>query len=363
MRSRLNFSATLEPAELATIAKLKYVCDADAGYARRRNGKGFVYLDSRGKPLGDPRKIKRIESLVIPPAWREVWICPASNGHLQATGRDARKRKQYLYHQRWQHISNLAKFLRMEQFGELLPKVRRKIAKQLSAKELTRESVLAGMVALLDLTGIRIGNEEYVKENGSYGLTTLRDRHVVETSAGVELRFRAKGGFRRNVLIEDKQLAKFVRACAALKGARLFQCVDCDDVTRPVQSADVNEYLQLITGETITAKDFRTWKASALAAGRLYAALDRTSTSARKRLIRETVCGAADLMSNTRTVCRDYYIHPALLESYENGTFDRHFEGFSPRRQKLYSAEEQILKRFLERWKPAVDAPVATGAA
>jgi DNA topoisomerase I len=363
MRDRLNFSATLEPAELAKIARLKYVCDADAGYARRRNGKGFVYFNARGTPLKDPRKIKRIESLVIPPAWRDVWICPTSNGHLQATGRDARKRKQYLYHDRWQHISNMAKFLRMEQFGELLPKVRRKVANQLSAKELKRESVLAGMVALLDFTGVRIGNEEYVKDNGSYGLTTLRDRHVVETAAGVELRFRAKGGVKRNVLIEDKQLVRFVKACAALKGSRLFQCIDPDDVLRPVQSADVNEYLQALTGEAVTAKDFRTWHASALAAGRLHAALNRTSQAARKRLIRETVCEVADLLSNTPTVCRNYYIHPGLFESYENRMFDRHFEQFSPRRQKLYSAEEQVLMRFLDRWKPAVDAPVATGAA
>jgi DNA topoisomerase I len=363
MRRRLNFSATLEPAELAKIARLRYVSDSDAGFTRRRNGKGFVYVDARGKPLRDPRKLKRIESLVIPPAWKEVWICGSSNGHLQATGRDARKRKQYLYHERWQQISNLAKFLRMEQFGELLPKIRRKIARQISTDELTRERVLAGMVALLDLTGIRIGNEEYVKENGSYGLTTLRDRHVAVTSAGVELRFRAKGGFRRSVLIEDKQLSRFVVACAELKGARLFQCVDCDDKLRPIQSADVNEYLQELTGEAITAKDFRTWKASALAAGQLHAARGRKAKTARKRLIRETVCQTAERLSNTPTVCRNYYLHPGLLESYQGGAFDRHFAGFSPRRQKLYAADEQVLMRFLEGWKPAVDAPIATDAA
>ncbi|HEX6962117.1 MAG TPA: hypothetical protein VF175_09640 [Lacipirellula sp.] len=363
MRRRLNFSATLEPAELAKIARLRYVTDADAGYTRRRNGKGFLYLDGRGKPLRDPRKLKRIESLVIPPAWKEVWICGASNGHLQATGRDARQRKQYLYHARWQQIANLAKFLRMEQFGELLPKIRRKIARQISTNELTRERVLAGMVALLDLTGIRVGNEEYVKENGSYGLATLRDRHVAVTSAGVELRFRAKGGFRRNVLIDDKQLARFIVACAELRGPRLFQCVDGEDIRRPIESADVNEYLQQAAGEAITAKDFRTWKASALAAGQLHAARDRKSKSARKRLVRETVCQAAELLSNTPTVCRNYYIHPGLLESYEAGVFDSHFEGFSPRRLKLLAADEQVLARFLNQWKPAVDAPIATGAA
>jgi DNA topoisomerase-1 len=363
MRNRLNFSATLEPAELAKIARLKYVCDADAGYTRRRSGKGFVYVDSRGNALRDARKIKRIESLVIPPAWREVWICPSSNCHLQATGRDARQRKQYLYHQRWQHIANLAKFLRMEQFGELLPKLRRKIAAQVASKELTRESVLASIVELLDLTGIRVGNEEYASANDSYGLTTLRDRHVTRTAAGVELRFRGKGGIRRKVMIEDKSLARFVESCAAIRGRRLFQCIDEDGKVRPLQSDDVNEYLQSLTGEAVTAKDFRTWKASAIVAGQLYSALDRATKTARKRLIRETICGAADLLSNTPTVCRNYYIHPGLLESYENGSFDGHFEGFSPRRLKFYTVDEQILMRFLDRWKPAVDAPIATGAA
>jgi DNA topoisomerase-1 len=240
----------------------------------------------------------------------------------------------------------------MEQFSSLLPKLRRKIAAQVASKELSRESVLASMVEVLDLTGVRIGNEEYVKENGSYGLTTLRDRHVVATPAGLELRFRAKGGFRRNVLIEDKQLARFIEACAALRGARLFQCLDGDDVVRPVQSADVNEYLQEMTGEAITAKDFRTWKASAQAAGRLFSAGALTSMTARKRLIRETVCQAADLLSNTPTVCRNYYLHPGLLESYEQGAFEGHFTGFSVRKQKWLSADEQILTRFLSQWKP-----------
>jgi DNA topoisomerase-1 len=363
MPRQLNFSLSLEPAELAKHARLRYVCDSDGGFTRRRQGKGFVYLDAKGGALRDPRKLKRIESLVIPPAWREVWICSCSDGHLQATGRDDRQRKQYLYHQRWQHISNLAKFLRMEQFGKLLPKLRRKIAQQISADALSRQQVLAGMVALLDLTGIRIGNEEYVKENGSYGLTTLRDRHVVETTAGLELRFRAKGGFRRNVLIEDKQLAKFIRACAALKGARLFQCIDCDDKLRPIQSGDVNEYLQELTGEAITAKDFRTWKASSLAAGRLHAGTKVSGRTGRKRFVRETVCEAAQLLSNTPSVCRNYYIHPGLLESFESGQFDTYFTGFSPRRQKLLSADEQVLLHFLAQWKPVVESTPAEGAA
>jgi len=260
------------------------------------------------------------------------------------------------YHQRWQHISNLAKFARMEQFGRLLPKVRRTIAAQLAGKSASRGSrewVLAGMVALLDQTGIRIGNEEYARDNDSYGLTTLRDRHIAVTSEGVELRFRSKGGLRRIVLIDDKQLARFVQECAAVKGPRLFQCVDGDDVVHPVQSADVNEYLHEISGEPISAKDFRTWKASTQAAGRLFAARAAATKTARKRLARQVVREAAEMLSNTPTVCRNYYIHPGLLESYEEGTFHEYFDEFVARRQKLFFPDEQVLAQFLSQWKPA----------
>jgi DNA topoisomerase I len=353
MPRRLVITAALEPPELAKLARLRYVADSDPGFTRRRNGKGFVYFNARGAQLRDSRKVERIESLVIPPAWRDVWICTVNNGHLQATGRDARKRKQYLYHERWQQIANLAKFARMGHFAELLPKLRRKIAAQVKSKKLTRESVLASIVELLDLTGIRVGNDEYAAANDSYGLTTLRDRHVVRTDAGVELHFRAKGGVRRKVLIEDKSLGRFVESCAAIPGRRLFQCVDGDDKVRPVQSADVNEFLQEMTGEAITAKDFRTWKASAQAAAQLLAAEPPKSKTGRKRLAREVVCDAAELLGNTPTVCRNYYIHPGLLESYESGEFHNYFKGFSPRRRKWLSAEEQTLVHFLSKWKPS----------
>jgi DNA topoisomerase-1 len=353
MPYRIELAATLDPPGLAKLARLRYIEDQCTGFARRRNGHGFVYLNCRGAVLRDPRHIRRIESLVIPPAWQEVWICSIGNGHLQATGRDSRKRKQYLYHERWQYISNLAKFARMGQFGELLPKLRRTIAKQLAGKELTPERVLAGMVALLDLTGIRIGNEEYVKENGSYGLSTLRDRHVtVKPDGSVELRFRAKAGLRRTVVVEELELADLIQKCAALKGARLFQCVDCGEKVRPIQSADVNAYLQQITAQPYTAKDFRTWKASASAAGRLYGLRGEHSKMRRKRLVRETVCHVAEVLGNTPTVCRNYYIHPALLALFEDGSFDSYFETFKPRRQRRFSVEEQVLAHFLKSWKP-----------
>ncbi|MCC6492228.1 MAG: DNA topoisomerase IB [Pirellulales bacterium] len=356
---RKNFpvTAATSPAELAQFARLQYISDQAAGFSRRRNGHGFVYLNTRGEALRDPRKIKRIESLVIPPAWKDVWICPTSRGHLQATGRDDRQRKQYVYHPRWQYIANLAKFARLEQFGRLLPKLRRKIARQLASDDMSPERVIAGMVALLDLTAIRIGNDEYARTNGSYGLSTLRDRHVVPRPGGVELHFRAKGGFHREVPIEDRQLSEFIRACAAVKGQRLFQCLDCDGRPQPISSADVNEYLQRWTGEPVTAKDFRTWKASSQAAGKLFASPSKPSQSARKRHVRQTVCEAANLLSNTPTVCRNYYIHPGLLASYEEGSFHDYFSGFTLRRQKLFSPDEQVLAKFLCQWKPANVAP------
>jgi len=354
MPRRIPLAASLDPEQLARLASLRYVRDQERGLTRRRNGKGFVYLNARGAVLRDPRKLRRIESLAIPPAWRDVWICTVSNGHLQATGRDARQRKQYVYHERWQHIANLAKFARLEQFGQLLPRLRRKIAAQLAGKELTRERVLAGIVALLDRTGMRVGNEEYVKENNSYGLSTLRDRHVVINSKGVELRFRAKGGARRDVLIDDLQLVQFIAACAAVKGPRLFQFLEAGATIRSVESGDVNGYLQELTGQPITAKDFRTWKASAQAAGRLFAAGNVSHKTARKRLIRETICDAAELLSNTPTICRNYYIHPGLLESFESGSFAAYFAGFSPRRLRQFTPEEQVLGHFLNRWKPTL---------
>ncbi|RIK87265.1 MAG: DNA topoisomerase [Planctomycetota bacterium] len=353
MRRTLPPSAVNDPAALARFARLDYVTDQGPGFSRRRNGHGFVYLNNRGEALRDPRKIKRIESLVIPPAWKEVWICPTSKGHLQATGRDDRQRKQYLYHERWQYVANLAKFARMGKFGQILPKLRRSIARTLAGDRLSPQRVLAGMVALLDLTGVRIGNEEYARENGSYGLSTLRDRHIAVRQGGVELRFRAKGGIHREVLVEDAMLAEFIQECAAVKGARLFQCLDGSGKPRPIGASDINEYLQQVAGEAVTAKDFRTWKASSQAAGRFYAAGAKASKTARKRLARETICEAANLLSNTPAVCRNYYIHPGLIASYEDGSFDDYLAGFQPRRQKLFAADEKVLARFLSQWKPA----------
>jgi DNA topoisomerase-1 len=341
-------AATLTPEELAALAHLRYVCDQDPGYSRSRNGHGFVYADSGGRRLRAATKVERIESLAIPPAWRDVWICRFAKGHLQATGRDSRKRKQYVYHPRWSEIANLAKFARLGVFGEALPALRRTIARRLRGKELTRDRMLAGIVALLDATAIRIGNEEYVTQNNSYGLTTLRDRHVIELSHAVELRFSGKGGLKKQVAIVDKPLVRLIKQARAVPGPQLFQYVE-DGKRRAITAGDVNDYLTDVTGEPFSAKDFRTWKASSLVAGMLYEHRNLEHHTERRRIIKAVVDDAADALGNTPTICRNYYIHPALLATYEDETFATYFRRFAPRRRQRFSAEEQYLEHFLKR--------------
>jgi DNA topoisomerase-1 len=342
-------AATLTPEELAALAHLRYVCDQDPGYSRSRNGHGFVYADPRGRRLRAAAKVARIEALAIPPAWRDVWICQFAKGHLQATGRDSRKRKQYVYHPRWSEIANLAKFARLGAFGQTLPALRQTIARGLRGRELTRERMLAGSVALLDATAIRIGNEEYVAQNNSYGLTTLRDRHVTVSPHVVELRFSGKGGFKKQFTIVEKGLVRLIKQARAVPGPRLFQYLD-DGKGRVLTAADVNDYLAQVTGEPFSAKDFRTWKASALVAGKLYEYRDLERKTERRRIIKAVIEDAADALGNTPTICRQYYIHPALLGTYEDESFAAHFRRFAPRRKQRFSREEQYLEHFLKRW-------------
>ncbi|BBO32635.1 DNA topoisomerase IB [Lacipirellula parvula] len=355
MSRRLHFPSSLAPEDLARLARLRYVTDQEPGMGRRRHGQGFAYTTARGTPLRDPRKITRIETLAIPPAWRDVWICTVSAGHLQATGRDARERKQYIYHERWQEVAGLAKFARLAAFGAQLPKLRRAIAAHLRGRSLTRERVLAGMLAVLDLTGIRVGNEEYVKENGSYGLASLRNRHVTIGAHRVELRFRAKGGFHRNVEIDAPAVVRLIRDCAELAGSRVFQYLDADGKIHAVEAGEVNEFLRELSGEEFTAKDFRTWKASTFAVGALFRAEVAETLTARKRTAREVVCATAEMLSNTPAVCRNYYIHPGLLESFEAGTFRQEVGTATPRARNLFSTDEKLLMRFLKYWKPTLN--------
>jgi DNA topoisomerase-1 len=347
---RLTGNSTIEPRELAKLAHLRYVSDGKPGYYRRVNGHGFLYFTSRHGRLRDPRELERIEQLAIPPAWTDVWICRFANGHLQATGHDDRKRKQYLYHERWREAANLAKFVRIGEFGQLLPKIRRAIARDLSGTQLTRTRVLAGMVALLDATSIRIGNEEYVRQNDSYGLTTLRTRHVNISRSHAELRFRGKSGVQREVAVDSPKLVRLLKQLKRLRGAHVFQYLDDQGQIHQVASTDVNDYLREITNHQFTAKDFRTWKASALAAGLLFRALDKQTSRERKRAVKATIAKAAELLGNTVTVCRKYYIHGGLLDAYERGGFADLCKGFVWRRKRLFSCDELLLAHLLRSW-------------
>jgi DNA topoisomerase-1 len=341
---------SIAPEELARFAKLQYVLDDQPGFTRLLNGHGFCYSNGRGRKLRDQRQLKRIEALAIPPAWTEVWICRLPDGHLQATGHDARGRKQYLYHQHWREISNLAKFLRLKPCAKFLPALRQQVSRDLRAPELTRERVLAGIVALLDLTFIRIGNEEYVRENGSYGLATLRTRHLTIQGNRALLRFKAKSGLRREVMIEEKRLVRFLKQVKNLRGEHVFQYLDSTGQIHIADSIAVNDYLRERTGHSFTAKDFRTWKASAIAVGMLHSEPTPDKLAARKRVVKQVVAAVAEALGNTPTVSRKYYIHPGLLDSYLNGTLAAKFQRFRPSPKRSLSHDEQLLDRFLRRW-------------
>jgi DNA topoisomerase I len=335
--------------ELARLARLKYVLDDEAGFMRHMNGAGFQYLNGHGRRLRDARHINRIELLAIPPAWTDVWICREPNGHLQATGRDARGRKQYIYHEQWREISNQAKFLRLKPCERFLPILRRQVSSDLRGRVLSRTRVLAGLVALLDLTSIRVGNEEYVRENNSYGLATLRTRHVTFQGNRALLRFRGKSGLQREALVEDKRLVGLLKQLKNLRGAHVFQFIDEAGQIHPVDSIAVNQYLDERSGHHFTAKDFRTWKASAVAAGMLYQEKSLEKMTARKRVVKKVFAAVAEELGNTPTVCRKYYVHPGLIDTYLAGQLAQVFERFRPSRKKSFSVDEQLLARFLRR--------------
>jgi DNA topoisomerase-1 len=309
----------VEPKEAARAAGLRYVNDTKPGIIREPKGDGFVYRDPAGELLKDEAVLERIRSLAIPPAYTDVWICPHPNGHIQATGRDARGRKQYRYHPRWRETRDATKYERMAEFADALPVIRARVAADLRRKGLPREKVLATIVRLLETTLIRVGNDDYAKENGSYGLTTLRNRHVSVKGETMRFAFKGKSGKTWRLGIADRRVAKVVRECQDLPGQELFAYHDEDGVPRDVSSGDVNDYLREITGQGITAKDFRTWAGTVMAALALreFEAVD--SQAAAKRNIRAAIEKVASRLGNTPTVCRKCYVHPDLLEGYMAG--------------------------------------------
>ena len=308
-----------EHVEAAEAAGLRYVTDAAPGIRRKRRGRGFAYLGADGVVIQDAAELQRIRKLVIPPAWTEVWICPNPSGHLQATGRDARGRKQHRYHPRYRAIRDETKFGRMIAFSEILPLIRERVEHDVALPELARDKVLATVVWLLERTLIRVGNDEYARDNGSFGLTTLRRRHVTVSGAKLRFEFRGKSGIPHTVALTDRRIARIVQRCQELPGQELFQYLDDAGRRQSVDAGDINEYLRRITGRQVTAKDFRTWAGTTLAAEALRIFGPFKSAKHAKANIVSAIDQVAKQLGNTRAVCRKYYVHPVILEAYLEG--------------------------------------------
>ena len=313
----------------AKAAGLRFVRDDRPGITRARRGKGFRYLTDNGVPVRDEGTLARIRALAIPPAWRDVWICPLAHGHLQATGRDHRGRKQYRYHPRWRAVRDETKYDRTVAFGRALPGLRARVEADLALPGLPREKVLATVVRLLETTLIRVGNEEYAKANGSFGLTTMRNRHVEVSGSTVQFAFKGKSGVRHRVDVRDRRLARVVARCRDLPGQLLFQYVDEAGETRGVDSDDVNQYLREAAGEEFTAKDFRTWSGTVLMATALVEFEPFESQAQAKHDLADAIESVAKRLGNTTAVCRNCYVHPAVVEAYLDGSLNESMSAVS----------------------------------
>jgi DNA topoisomerase I len=343
--------ASEDPVAAARAARLRHVSDDGPGITRHKARHGFDYRDLHGELIGDMETLSRIKSLAIPPAWTGVWICPWSNGHIQATGRDARGRKQYRYHPRWRETRDETKYHRMLVFSRALPRIRAQVERDLRHRGLPRARVLAAIVRLMELTLFRVGNQEYSKANHSFGLTTLRNRHAEISGDQIRLSFRGKSGVRQEGFITDRRLARIIKNCQDLPGYELFQYVDEDGSRHTVDSADVNDYLREISGEDITAKDFRTWAGTHLAAMALQELSLLDEKTAPKSTIVRAVERVAKHLGNTAAVCRKCYIHPAIFEGYLDGTLLRTLaartRAYMTKNIEGMSAEEAAVVAFL----------------
>ena len=314
-------TATTDSREAARAAGLRYASDARPGITRRRRGRGWSYHTADGTPVRDTEVLERIRRLAIPPAWTDVWICPWPNGHIQATGRDARGRKQHRYHPDWRAHRDGEKYARLIAFAEALPRIRQRVDEDLALPGLPRRKVLATVVRLLELTLIRVGNDEYTRLNKSFGLTTLRDRHAKIAGSTVRFRFRGKGGKEHEVGLRDRRLAALIRRCQELPGQELFQYQE-DGTVRDVTSDDVNAYIREIAGEQFSAKDFRTWAGTVLAYRALRGLEPAEDERRTRRNVVEAIRRTAGVLGNTAAVCRASYVHPAVLEAYVEGAID-----------------------------------------
>ncbi|MGH7129374.1 MAG: DNA topoisomerase IB, partial [Planctomycetaceae bacterium] len=320
MSEKKNASAAEAPEKAARDAGLRYVLDDAAGITRKRSGKGWSYYDSRGRLIRDAAERDRLNGLAIPPAWTDVWISPRPDSHLLATGRDSEGRKQYRYHPDWRAIRDEAKYARLIPFARALPRMRRRVNEHLAASGLPREKVLAAVVRLLELSLIRVGNEEYARSNDSYGLTTMRDRHVEVDGPRIRFEFRGKGGKRHEVDVQDRRLARIVRQCRDVPGYELFQYYDESGEKRAIGSGEVNEYLQEIAGEEFTAKDFRTWAGTLHAVAALLECEPSENERNGRMRINECAGIVAERLGNTPAICKSCYIHPVVFERYLDGT-------------------------------------------
>jgi DNA topoisomerase I len=338
---------------------LRHADDTRPGFTRQRDRSGFIYFDVNGERIVDDAVIQRINSLAIPPAYEDVWICPDPRGHLQATGRDARGRKQYRYHPRWRETRDADKYERMAGFGRALPRIRARVARDLKLPGMPLDKVIAAIVQLLDTTLIRIGSVEYARDNQSYGLTTLRKKHLKIEAGQLSFRFRGKSGIEHDVSVDNPNLRRIVRRCAELPGHELFQYLDEDGTRHPVGSTDINDYLRRVSGADFTAKDYRTWAGSVYALAALRRLMCGSAAEARRHLV-ATVKEVAALLRNTPAVCRRCYIHPAIISAFEADELQRLAPGQSRRGLKVDELAFAVLLAQAE--KRAAKLARASGA-
>lgn len=333
-----------DPKITAKAVGLRYSLKSDKGYYRKRKGSGFSYVDEAGKTVKDKDALERIKTLVIPPAWKDVWISPFENGHLQVTGIDAKGRKQYRYHPNWNKIRNQSKFFRLRRFAEALPHIREQVDKDLNRKGLPYEKVIALVVKLIELTNIRIGNDAYKKLYGSFGLTTLRDKHVKFDGATVNFEFVGKKGVKHKIKLQSRRMANLVKKCRDIPGQELFQYLDDDGKRHTIGSGDVNSYIKEISGEGFTAKDFRAWAGSLNALCAFHDCGEFTSDTDCKKKIVAVLDSVAEKLGNTRTVCRKYYVHPTVIAAYESGSIAKYKCDDEPINGELNAQEKSLLQ-------------------
>ncbi|MBD2091788.1 DNA topoisomerase IB [Microcoleus sp. FACHB-1515] len=329
LRQHIKAITSTKPVAAASAVGLRYVSDDAPGITRKRSRRAeansrqddsFVYTDANGRRVRDRQTLERIRALGIPPAWEQVWICPIENGHLQATGRDAKGRKQYRYHALWRQIRDQTKFTKMIAFSETLPKLRQQINHDLALPGLPKQKVLATVLRLMELTRIRVGNEEYAKTNNSFGLTTMQDEHVDISGSTVRFQFRGKSGVEHDIEVRDRRLANIIKRCRDIAGQELFQYIDDNGDRQSIDSGDVNEYLKEVTGQDFTAKDFRTWAGTVLAARELHGLGECSSQTEAKKALVQAIKTVSQHLGNRPATCRKYYVHPTILDCYLDGS-------------------------------------------